>query len=50
MWRPYALHKLVPRAFKILSLLVLGACAGPEAIIVLLPNQDGTTGALEIRN
>lgn len=33
-----------------LFLLAMGACAGPKATIVLLPQEDGSSGAVEISN
>ena len=50
MHAPQPLQLAVRRCFPILLLAFLGACAGPRAAVVLLPNQDGSTGAIEISN
>lgn len=38
------------RIFLLVILAGLGACAGPRATIVLLPQEDGKSGAIEITN
>ncbi len=38
------------RVIGLLTMLGLGACAAPKNVFVLLPDKDGTTGAIEIRN
>lgn len=38
------------RALPAFIVLGLGACAGPQTTVVLLPDQDGSTGAVEVTN